>query len=427
MQVEEMIESASEDEYEPVDVVRPKLAVDSRSGPSMWSKALGGVVKRLPREEAIYVLQDKVEAAKPGRGRVVFVVLAILLLVVLAGSVGYGVWTRKDRVFEENFGTILSEVDFKLDESVSLANLNPLRSEALLTEVENLILQLESRGLAVEQLQQLRQQLRQAEGVVKGEFAVEPVPWLRLSLVRENLKMVDWTWNGERMVGMDGEEARVISVDLSKSPDVLAGRDAVGQGRWVASGDLGTVVVNDVQVVRLPGGDRDAVGYDLQAEWGKILDVEMFGSSVYLLSSSGIWKLSFEGEQLVADEWIRDDELKGIVAGTRMAIDGQIWVANGGEVRRFIQGREDPYAIANLETELGTVQAIFTDEESSGLYLLDSTNKRVVVVEKETGIYKAEYQWEGLSGVLSMVVKESEGKMWWMGEEEIWEVRLQDK
>jgi homoserine trans-succinylase len=66
---------------------------------------------------------------------------------------------------------------------------------------------------------------------------------------------------------------------------------------------------------------------------------------------------------------------------------------------------------------------IFTQEDDTDLYILDSNNQRIVVVGKD-GEYKAQYQNEKFARATDFVVDVKGGKAWVLIENGIWEFGL---
>ena len=94
-----------------------------------------------------------------------------------------------------------------------------------------------------------------------------------------------------------------------------------------------------------------------------------------------------------------------------VTVDGDIWVGlKDGTVRRFRRGANENFKMTGLAEPIGELTAIYTDENSNQVYVLDRLRTRVVVFDKE-GTYKKQYGWSGISGVTDMAVSEKDGQI----------------
>ncbi len=83
--------------------------------------------------------------------------------------------------------------------------------------------------------------------------------------------------------------------------------------------------------------------------------------------------------------WSKSGEgrLNGAVS---MGIDGDVYVLkNNGEVRKWYRGDEQGFSLAPVEPALTSAQAMVVPNESNQLFILDSTNKRVLIFDKSGG------------------------------------------
>jgi hypothetical protein len=80
--------------------------------------------------------------------------------------------------------------------------------------------------------------------------------------------------------------------------------------------------------------------------------------------------------------WIKTGEsrLGGVIA---MAIDGDLYaLKNNGEVRKWYRGEEQTFNLAPIDPILNSANAISLPENGDELFILDSTNKRIAIFDK---------------------------------------------
>lgn len=85
---------------------------------------------------------------------------------------------------------------------------------------------------------------------------------------------------------------------------------------------------------------------------------------------------------------VSDPSLKGAEG---LAIDGAIYTLSGGSVKKFQSGRAAPFAMPALAKTLSGNAKIYTEKGWLNLYILDSGNNRIVIIDK-TGTLVATLQ-----------------------------------
>lgn len=65
-----------------------------------------------------------------------------------------------------------------------------------------------------------------------------------------------------------------------------------------------------------------------------------------------------------------------------MAIDGAIYVLSGNKIIKFLNGQLSDFKLSALSVPLGNKGKLFTQRDFKHLYILDSNNNRVVIVDK---------------------------------------------
>jgi DNA-binding beta-propeller fold protein YncE len=73
-----------------------------------------------------------------------------------------------------------------------------------------------------------------------------------------------------------------------------------------------------------------------------------------------------------------------------MAIDSNVYVLKGnGTLVRFLSGGQEGFALAPIDPPLTNATGLFTDIDTTSIYIADPTGKRVLVFDK-TGSLKSQ-------------------------------------
>ncbi|MDO8638142.1 MAG: hypothetical protein Q7R43_01090 [Candidatus Daviesbacteria bacterium] len=243
------------------------------------------------------------------------------------------------------------------------------------------------------------------------------------------------------MLILDTKKKNLVSINLeTKAQQVLAGEDKLGEAQlaslngnnvWVYSEDKGLIKTG------LKEATLSAV-VKPDKEWGKITDIVGFSNNVYLLnnpstgSTSSLQASSGQIWKYVPIEKGYSDKFAYFKSGIkvdlsdikRMQIDSSIWfLKQNGDILKFTQGAADFFTISSLDKDFNNPRSFFTDDSVDNIYVLDSGNSRIVVLDKK-GVYKAQYQGEKFSGVDDLVVDEKGKKIYLLAESKIYQIEL---
>ena len=265
---------------------------------------------------------------------------------------------------------------------------------------------------------------------LSGINRVTPVTFMDLKLVRDGIVLRDSYFDNKIWWGLDTGGQRLIKMDVaSKRTEVVASKDQLGSPAALSSSADLAYVVSDKGIVEVDtksGKARVVVASD--KEWGRIVDMENFGGSLYLLDAdkSAIWRYPpVEGGVGGKQRWLKSDTKADLANAAGMSIDGSIWIAmKGGSVLKFTQGVAEPFAISGIDEPVESLAGIYTTVDVGNLYLLDSGRGRVVVVSKK-GEYIRQYIASEFRRASSLVVDGSrESAVWVSVEDKVLEVRM---
>lgn len=149
---------------------------------------------------------------------------------------------------------------------------------------------------------------------------------------------------------------------------------------------------------------------DLPAET-RAAAMRVFGNRLYTLdaSNSRIQQFSFTiGGFSKPSNWLTQPA--DLSQGVDLAIDGSLYILTAdGQVLKFLRGQSQDFTLGEMTTPLNSPTAIYTNENSSSLYILDPQNKRVAVFDKE-GQLKNQYISDAFTDLRGMAIDEAAGK-----------------
>jgi hypothetical protein len=228
---------------------------------------------------------------------------------------------------------------------------------------------------------------------------------------------------------LDGKTGVVGEVDLkTKQAELVGGGDLIRGAKLLSASGSRVAVWSDAGVIEVNVAGKTS-GYLVKpdSEWQRLVGLGIFGGNVYLLDAgtNEIWRYPSMTQGVGGKQrWLGAGITPNLAQAVDMTIDGDVWVGlKTGEVYRYRRGAKETFTMSGLNQPIQELAVIYTDENSEHVYLLDRSQKRVVVLNK-TGEYVKQYTWSGMAGVSDMVVVESEGKIYLLSGSEIYAINL---
>ncbi|MEK7543605.1 MAG: hypothetical protein AAB557_01960 [Patescibacteria group bacterium] len=360
-------------------------------------------------------------------------ITAILVLLFLL-SVVLGIVKQMGQKVETHVAEVLAQSQHAFDEGVALLELNPVKGRERLSDAKTLLSPLREglapssiEGKAVAKLyKDVVDQLTIAMQVYRGE----PSLFYDLTLLKASASISSFGSDGDALALLDtrGPTAAVVAIQSKNGRIIGGGESYRGASLLAVHGDTIFVLVDGgLHRVSASDGKTTPLVVRGDTQWGTIASVVSYGGNLYLLDTgkSRIWKyVATEKGFSEIREYLNPDTLPDLSQGTGMAADGGIWVGTGDRrIIHFVQGKEETFAPRGVEPSLGKTLVVATTEEDKLLYVLDSDNKRVVVLDKE-GVYQAQYVWAGSMVPNQLFVSEKLKRILLLADGKIYSVEL---
>ncbi|MDD3887159.1 MAG: hypothetical protein PHN19_00080 [Patescibacteria group bacterium] len=223
---------------------------------------------------------------------------------------------------------------------------------------------------------------------------------------------------GGKLYSYDENKSEVYMVDESKKTLKKASNESNGIGNL----KYGAVNLfkdyiefltdsNSVSEFVLDDNNIYKIDFELNSK-EKVTAFANYFDALYVLDQTNdqIWK-----HQRTIDGYNKGEEwLEGVDNGIRdansFAIDGSIYVLKeSGEIVSFLSGEREDFSVKNLDKSFAGGSKIFTLLDYDNLYVLDSTNERVVVLDKNGNVTK-QYANSDFRNAKDIFVDESKNK-----------------
>lgn len=354
-----------------------------------------------------------------------------LLLVVLVGA-GFVYRHKKDTETTAIFDSHLQTATTSLGQAESLKDLDAQTAASQLAKAKSevsLALKMKPEDNSAINLQK---QIEEAAGSILKVYPVSDFPlWLDLDLVKRGFSATQLSLSHGNLLLLDPTSDVLIKIDLTtKAPQILAGPADLGQGKLASlNGDNAWVFSTDKGVLKTDlSSQKTTIAIKPDSGWGRIDDIYGFASNLYIVDEgkNQIWKyVPVENGYSDRLSYFKDGTSAALVGTKRLQIDSSVWVLrNGGEIDKYTEGVADFFSFAGLDKPVVDPKSFFVSDQTSNLYLLDSGNSRLLVLDKK-GNYKAQYTSGSFANFTDLVVDEAGKKAYFLQGGKIFQMDLQ--
>ncbi len=374
-----------------------------------FEAALTGAKQLLKKQvDGVVVEDEQRKKRKKIVGLVGVVFLVLLIISVVLGTMKSG--TEKAKAsFENEFAVSIR----KLGDAESNFALNPSLARdvvnEVLTEIETKKGMFEKQDKVLEKIDELKSRAEKLKEKVSGEVKVNLELYFGLEIVRPNMKASAMGGGSDGVVVIDTAQGTGVKLNYTdKKPELVLGRGESSNWDSVSwSGDL-IGVAGDTTLSGVVRGEKKEVAFDSAV--GKVVAMDGFGANLYLLDqgSSEVWKYSYSGGEFSGRQrWLAPGVQVDLSKATDLVIDGDVWIASDQRVIRLRRGNKERYVLEGIP-DAYKVDRLTTNDESKWLVVLDKNAKRLLVMEKETGVFVKQLVNDDLARASDLVMVEPE-------------------
>ncbi|HEX7398550.1 MAG TPA: hypothetical protein VF302_02195, partial [Candidatus Limnocylindrales bacterium] len=408
---------------------------------SAVGSAIAGLADRvqdlLPRRGARYRRITPAATRRESQRRAAFAVLAFVGVVALLGVVlwvigGSGPVTQITQINagEKALSTAREDLRLVFDNGTDLIAADPRRAEELLKDAVAKVGDAAAAGVPASTLSPPRS--RAAAGLDRLYGVVEVAPQTAFSFASQN-PAFDL---GGLVRGPDGAPYLLdratkavyrVSLQTHKAVPIMRSGQAVasagvnvGVPRYLAVGGPDLLMLDDKNILwrwrpaddtgkgtlrRLPVQESATWGNDIMAIGTFVANFNAALYNLYVMDPSEQQILRYtmlaDGSSYPAAATGYLTTPQDVTKVTSMYIDGEVYLADGGLVERFVGGRSGDWALAPPGDDALRPIRRYTlidspDPRREGtLYVFDAANARVLAFDKLTGAYLAQYRPAG--------------------------------
>ncbi len=361
--------------------------------------------------------------------------VALILVILLLTSVVWGIHKKEAEKGKAKFNQSYDEAKNKLDEGAAIIDLNNTQARNFLITARDLMQKeigdiKNKKSEEYKKGEKLLQDINNGLTAIGGVYKIDsPEVFYDLNLIKDKASGTRSFLYKKTLLILDVNNSSVYKLAVeSKSPEIVAGGDNIKDVKFITLGTAAYLFSPSQGVLEVSEENKKVTNVvKADKDWGEVADMVTFSGNLYLLDKAkgDIIKYvpvtnGFSDARSYLARDIKPDFSKAI----GLVVDGFVWViSSDGTLVKFGQGKPINFAINGLDSEFSRPTRLFSSDETKNIYLLDSGNKRVVVLNKE-GVYQAQYQWEGIKDVTDLAVLEDEKKMFLLSGNKIYIIGL---
>jgi len=343
------------------------------------------------------------------------IIVMILIVFGFGASVYWTGYSKEKQAIKQDYQLAIDQISLKINQIKSrLSYGHEEGAETIAKEVEDMIAALPRENEdQINKYNELNTELIQCLAQIrKVEWIDNPDEVINLSNVNAQVVPQNLIFNpkNKKLYASDAQAAAIYAISPE---DKLAATLEINEPTGIGglSGD-NTYYYNKKQITEVKSDNNAIKTFDLEHGQQDIKAIAFYNSNIYLLDSANQIRRHSQATGGFGPEsaWITTQvDFQNAVD---IGIDGNVYVLHAnGNLQRFFQGKEEAFKLKPIEPELTSAGSFFVSPDQDYIYILDQTNKRVIVFTKE-GKLVVQYQSNAFTDIKDFAVDENGKKIY---------------
>jgi len=391
-------------------------------GRALWAEPNFNQKNPLP-----FLRSEKVKENKPLK------LIALIIFLLLVGTISVSYFSQKNQVAEKNYQEKIAVIEKSIKEGTSLSDVNANKAKDILIIGQKTLAELLKKYAKdvkkTAELKNLKTKLNEALNSAIRIYKVTPGVFYDLTIIKNKAVGSNLSIFEDNLAILDNVNNSVYILSLkNKSGEIVGGGKETSGVKFLTLYGTNTYLLNpDKNILQVDNEVKKTKTLITKDNWRNILSFSSFAGNLYLLDQKNnqIWKyIKTDNGFSAVKNYLTEDTTLDFSDALSMAIDGSVYLLKkDGLIQKFTQGSVDNFNISGLDTGLGSEAQIFTNDEVKNIYLLDKTNKRIVVLGKN-GVYDGQYLTDLVSKATSFTVSETLKKIFLLVGDKIYSLDL---
>lgn len=343
-----------------------------------------------------------------------------VILILLIMMIGIGMVRRVRQVAENDFNSLNTSVSFKMEETLSIGDLNPERARTLLSQARNEVdayLMTDINDEYRVRGQKLMGEIDRADEIAFKKNDIQLSTIVELPILVEDLSADQMKSDGKgNLIFNDPTNSKIVLMNLlDRSRQVI---DISSKDKYldIGIGETRVFGLNSEGVTQL-FWKKDNVDKVIEPDefWKNPTSIEMFAGNAYILDTDQgeIWKYPTLGETFGSRRrWFAVGITPDLSNVVDMKVNGDVWLLTStGKLERYSRGAPVNFGMEGFPAKgeakrLSEPSVIWVTD--SLVYVLENGSSRVVVFGAD-GKYKSQYTNAEFAKASDLVIVDDKG------------------
>lgn len=313
--------------------------------------------------------------------------IALLILVAIVFVIGKFVFgmieTKRNASINITIATVGKDVDALSTSPVK----DPQKLAEVITNLETQLKQLTSKKLNPTQsasVQTLTTKIKEAKSTVGNVQVSKEELFFDIKLISKEAQISSVNIVNNTAVILDKKRNKIYTLELAtKNKSEFTPK--AGTTPLFASLVQDSVVYIDIKNGIYKETDGTFEKIVSKEDWGTLKGLETFNSNIYALDATNdeIYKYTPVADGYSSKlSYFQPGSALNLAHAKQMVIDYYVYLLTSDALYKFNGGVREKFSISE-KIQLSDIQSIYTDPNSSFLYLLDPAHTRVIVIDKK--------------------------------------------
>ena len=397
---------------------------------AIFNITIGFIVYKIIRPLSLFL--EKIKKTKAGglinryqsmpRSSQVLFMTTVILAILFVSSLTFLLRNNYNQKANDEFNRIVLETESKKNNAASsLIYRDENLARKLLLEAKETAADLKpnssSQKKYLEKLSaEIEEQLKNMRHLVE---IIEPVQLANFANLDNQVRLANFAALYKRVLytqNLNNHAVSKVNLDSWVMSTITSPNTELGQINFGVISENDIYFINDEKLLFKLSTANDAITAAKFAvnEKISITDLGSFKNFIYILDKDNnqVYRLTKTPEGFdSSSNWNKAVGLD-LKDATAIAVDGSVYILkNNGEIIRLSNGKPDNFKINSIDPPLQSPAKIKTTESSKFIYILEQTNKRVVVVSKETGNLVIQYSSPTFTDLKDISIDEADKKI----------------
>jgi cell division protein FtsL len=321
-----------------------------------------------------------------------FLTIAVVILIILAGSIFFAIKKQNDSKTKDLFKEIYASALKKYDEGSSLLDLN--------------------KSLAIDSLTFSKKLLSENKDKFSSNSKEQNEILVLLKKVDKALE-IGSSANQVKAKEISSDSSFYLKTQIANSKTNLFSQD---------DNSVYFLDSNGITSIDKKTNKKEVIIKN-DNHWKSAVGLAAYLGNIYVLDKNASQILKFvEAKDGFTKTNYFTDTTPDLSNAINITIDGSIWILfKDGSIQKFTKGKKDSFILSGFKESISNPTRIFTNADTKNIYILNTSKASILVFGKD-GTYQSQYQSDILKGAKDFEVKEADKKVYVLSQNKVYSI-----